>query len=528
MGATRRKVCAPTFALLGAILLSGQVARAQPIDFRPPAVTPSDPFQTPLAADPVEAPVVRPPQGLRGSIEPVRLSPAPPRVQRRAATFVRDPPPNPRSRTQRPVQGRVQRPTQVETTGAQQRRVYDPRASTLGEVTAEVAPAPVRRRQQEADPFSPVGIRVGSFILRPSIEASIGWTDNANASANNRQRSAFSRLTAEGRLDSDWRVHALGLRLRAERQDFARGGLEPSLTLDAAATARIDVTRDTQIDAGVSFRRAPDSATAFDLPVTAVSRPDLDTTSVNGAVTQRFGRIAVRLRGQYDQLRYGDTGLADGTRLSNAVRDVNVSTVSLRAGYEIAPGLSPFIEASANRRDFRQDLDAFGVLQGSSGTAARGGIAADFSPKLRGELALGYLVQRPRDASLQEFSGFTVDGSLEWSISPLTTLRAVARTGVLDTSTPGAFGGISRDATFTLEHALTRNVLISGTLGLGIDDFAGVTRTDRRLSAALAATWRFNRQMSLRLEATRQQLRSTVPANDTVTNTVQSTLRVEF
>jgi hypothetical protein len=514
--------------LLGAIMLSGRVVHAQPTDFSPPGAAMPDPFQTPLTVDPVEAPVVRPPQGLRGPVEPARFAPPPPRIQRRTATFVREPPPNPRSRTQRPVQGVVQRPTQIETTEAVRRRVYDPRASTLGEVAAEIAPAPVRRRQQEVDPFSPLGIRVGSFILRPSIESGIGWTDNANVSATNRQRSAFSRVAAEGRLDSDWRIHALGLRLRAERQDFARGGLEPNLTLDAAVTARVDVTRDTQMDAGASFRRAPDSATTFDLPVTAVGRPDLDTTSVNAAVTQRFGRIALRLRGQYDQLRYGDTDLADGTRLSNASRNVDVSTVSLRAGYEVAPGLSPFVEVSGNRRDFRQDVDAFGTIQGSSGTAARGGVAVDFGPKLRGEFALGYLIQRPRDPSLQEFSGFTIDGSLEWSISPLTTLRAVARTGILDTSTPGAFGGIARDAIFTLEHALTRNVLVSGTVGLGIDDFAGITRTDRRFSAALAATWRFNRQMSLRLEATRQQLRSTAPANDTVTNTVQSTLRIEF
>jgi hypothetical protein len=492
----------------------------------------------PIAPPPTPAQVVRPPPaeeggaGLRGGLDrpPSRPTTAePPASARRATDFVQPPPANPRARTQRPTQGAVRRETQRDLAGQTRRRVYDPRASTLEQPQETPAAPPRRRRPTESDPFAPQGIRVGGFVLRPAVEAGLGFTTNANQTAAGAQASAYSKLAAEARLDSDWSAHALGLRLRIERQDFRVETIDPRIIVDSALTGRVDVTRDTQVDGGASYRRAPDASTTTTLTAAALGRPIQETTSFNAGLTQRFGRASVRLRGQYDQLRYGDTLFSDGSRASNSLRNVDVGTVTLRAGYDVGGGFTPFIEISANRRDFLQDVDPVSrLLQGSEGGVARGGFAFDLGPKLRGEIAGGYLVQRPREGTFEDLRTWAVDGFLDWSITPLTTLRFLARTGITDTQTTGAWGAISRDFTWTLEHALQRNVLVSGSIGLGYDDFAGVTRLDRRLTATLAATWRLNRQTSLRLQAQRQQVRSTQPGNDATTDSVEAVLRFEF
>jgi hypothetical protein len=462
-----------------------------------------------------DAPALGAPTALRGTLAPSAGQTRRP-ARRRTASHVR---PVPTGTTQRPVQGTVARDVEREVQTVVQRPVYG--------VPTEPVPRP-RRRVPEADPYAPTGIRVGSFILRPAIEAGIGFSDNANATALNRIRAAFARTAAEARLDSDWSQNAVGLRLRYERQDYDSGELDPRTTIDAATTARLDITRDTRLDLGVAYRRSPDSATTYALPVTAVGRPDLETRTYNAGVTQRFGRASVGLRGQYDELRYSDTALADGTNLSNATRDVNISTVALRLGYEASPAFQPFVDISHNERDYRIGIDLFGVIQGSEGEAYRAGFAFDLGPKLRGEISAGWLTQRYRDPLIPELQGFTFDGNIAWAVTPLTTLRATARTGVLDTASIGAAGGITREFSFAVEHALLRNVLLTGTIAYGFDDFAGTARVDERTTLSLAANWRLNRNVALRVSGSHARYESTIQGNAYTVNTVEGGVRIEY
>ncbi len=439
---------------------------------------------------------------------------------------------NPQARVQRPVQGAVQGPALRGVQPPLQQPVYDARASALPTAGLPPGPAPPPRRRPNADdPFEPLGLRVGTFVLRPSVEAGIGTTDNVNGTATDRIASAFSRVAAGARLDSNWDNHALTARARVERQDYRSPDVDERLVVETGADLRLDIDRQRQLDLGVAFRRTPETLSTFGLPARAVGRPDVDTLSGSATLTQRLARFQFRLRGQYDQVRYEDTRLSDGTSASNALRDVDISTATLRAGYEISPAVQPFLEASVNTRRFRVERDDLGRQQGSDGGVVRAGIATDLGPKLRGELSVGWLYQRPEDPLARDVSGLAVDGTLAWSVSALTTLRGSLRTSVLDTSNTGVVGstgGIARDVTLAIDHALRRNVLLTASLGLGQDDFVGVERTDRRVDATFRAQWRLNRTLTWQIQASHQRLESTEPGNDFRINTISTLIRVEF
>jgi hypothetical protein len=443
-------------------------------------------------------------------------------------SFVQRAPTAAQSRTRRQTQGAVVGNVRRPVTGAVRAPVYDGRASTLG-VVPPPAPPPPRRRPPEADPFAPTGLRLGTFILRPAVEAGIGFTDNVNATAGARTGSAFSRLATEARLDSDWSRHAIGLRGRIERQDFRSNAAEPRTTIDTAATLRLDATRTSRIDAQANYRRAPDSTSGLVLPAAALNRPDVEQIGGQAGITQRFARLEVSLRGTYDQFRFGSTDLADGTRLSNRSRDANLRTLNLRAGYDLTPALQPFVEALYAERRFLVDIDPVtGRPQGSDLLIPRAGFAFDMGTMLRGEFAVGWATQRPRDDTLARTSGLTLDGNVAWAVTPLTTVRVIARSNILDTAASGGAGGLTREGIVQVDHALLRNLTLSGSGGIAIDDFAGVTRTDRRLTATLAAVWRLNRNAALRVAATHQRQTSNVPGNDVRVNTVEGGIRFEY
>lgn len=432
-------------------------------------------------------------------------------------------------RTSAVVQAPVLAPLRPQTTPPVQTPVLDPRAATSGGAPIAPPPQPVVPPPPDPTPFAPLGITLGSFTLRPAIETGVGFSDNANGTTTNQTRTGFTRNAAELLVNSNWSNHALGLRLRYEREDFFTSQVDARNNIDIQATGRIDVTRNTQIDVGGGFRRQPDSAFTFNLPVTTTGRPDLDTTTANVALTQRLGRFSVRLRGQFDQLRYGDTNLVGGGTLSNRSRNLDVTTLTLRGTYDITPSFSPFAEIAYNQRTYEVPIDPFGLRQGSDGLTPRAGIALNFGPALTGEVAAGYLFQRQREPTIPRVEGFTVDGLVSYQLSGLTTLRFNARSGVLDSQQiGGSTGGFTRDLFFTIEHAFRRNLIATATLNLGLDQFAGVVRTDKRLMGILALTWRLNRNVSFTTRYVYSRVDSNVAGVTQAASSIEGGLRIEY
>src|SRR5690606_9297368 len=63
------------------------------------------------------------------------------------------------------------------------------------------------RAAAEEDPFGPVGMRVGTFRLYPSLEQGLTWTSNADYSSTGRQ-AVLSETTLNLAGVSDWSRHA--------------------------------------------------------------------------------------------------------------------------------------------------------------------------------------------------------------------------------------------------------------------------------------------------------------------------------
>src|SRR5690606_10798540 len=112
---------------------------------------------------------------------------------------------------------------------------------------------------------------------------------------------------------------------------------------------------------------------------------------------------------------YGDAQLATGGTISQGERNNTLYTMTLRGGYEVSPAMRPFVEGEVGRRLYDARTDSAGFARSATRYGARAGLEFGLGEKFSGELAAGWLGEKPDDARLPLLSGLTADASVVWS-----------------------------------------------------------------------------------------------------------------
>lgn len=307
------------------------------------------------------------------------------------------------------------------------------------------------------EPYDPVGIRIGSFVLFPEADLGGFYTDNVLSSPNARSDIA-GEIKTETRLVSNWSAHALELRgttFSTYHDDFSS---EDDRAWSAEARGRLDITRRTNVQAIVSRSVSQEDRTAIDANQVG-ERADVTADEARLALNHRFNRLSVELRGSVSDTSYSDTG-----GISNADRDTLETREALRASWELKPTLAVFAEGELNQRDKRA-APADGIPRDSDGYRAR--IGLDFGNTgalLRGQASVGYGRQTPRDGSLAPVGAFLFDANLAWRPSEITSVLLTASSDIYDTTTAGSGGVVSHSVGVEGRHALRRYLIASAGL----------------------------------------------------------------
>ena len=115
-----------------------------------------------------------------------------------------------------------------------------------------------------------------------------------------------------------------------------------------------------------------------------------------------------------------------------------------------------------------------------------------------------------QDPTLPKIAGLTVDGSLTWVASALTTAKLTAVTRADESRVLGVSGVFTREVTLQVDHAFRRWLIATGKVLYGNDDYVGSDRDDNRYSASAALTYKLTRELWLKSEYRHDWLRSSV------------------
>lgn len=343
-------------------------------------------------------------------------------------------------------------------------------------------------------PGDPTGVRLGTFMLRPSISQSINReTIRGDGTKTTRD---YLGTTIRGTLNSDWSRHELSVAGEGtlERDIGGRGETEPAARIDA--NLRLDLADETiaNITGGYTFEREDnDDPNAVGGATAQSGVHQFDS----GVTVERDAGLIRGLAGLgVSREIYTDAKLEDGSKLSLSERDRTTVDGRLRLGYELSPALIPFVEVGGGRTFYDETRDSAGYERSSWTYAARAGVEFDLSEKLRGELAAGYERVDYDDGRLDALDALTFDGRTTWSPQRGTDVELALRTTLQDSTAPGASGWVEYDLVATLTHQMRHNLVGRLTGGTTLRDFPDADN-ETVWVAGTGLTWNINRYLDL-------------------------------
>jgi hypothetical protein len=420
--------------------------------------------------------------------------------------------------------------------GVRQRKGVGPDEQTFvlppSPTVAVVPTLPVPRRLPSEDtPFAPVGVDVGTLRLKPFVETGLGFDSNPNRQSVGVTASPFVQTEGGVGITSLWSQHSLTADLRGGYTDYFRLPIANHPDASAVVDGRIDVTRDTKIDLEGRFALSTQTPGSPQLAVPGatfiVNRPSIVSYGTTAGVSQTFNRLTLGLKGTFDRFSYEDATLSDGSTLALSTENYNAYGLTARAAYELTPGLIPFVEATGDMRHHDSLLDVYGYERNSTGISGRAGSTFEISRMLTGDLSAGYANRHYVDQRLPDLNGPTVDGTLTWTATPLTTLTAKANTYLSETTQAGTSGAISRTVSLQLAHALFRNLTLTGVVSYTNNDYVGEPIHENYYAGQIKADYSITRDIILRASYTHSRLVSTYAASSYTDDTVQVGVRLQ-
>lgn len=312
------------------------------------------------------------------------------------------------------------------------------------------------------EPYDPVGIKIGSFVLFPEVETGGSWYSNVFLSPT-KQSDFAADLKPSARFVSAWSRHALELRAGATLSWYDDYTTEDDKGYVLEARGRLDITKRANIQALISREQTLESRSALDANSIG-TRSELLTDRGELSYNQRFNRLSIQLRGSVADYKYSDTETA-GVITNNGDRAYTQYEETARASWEFKPTLSAFTEVAVNQREHDSVAQTDLINRSSDGQRYRVGLSFGNTGKvLRGEVSLGYGVQTPDDSRLRAVDGLILDANTTWRVSDLTSVLFTARSDVSETTTADVGGSMYRYASVEVRHALRRYLIASAGL----------------------------------------------------------------
>ena len=353
--------------------------------------------------------------------------------------------------------------------------------------------------EEEEDPFAPLGIRVGSFLLFPELSAETVYSDNIFLSSSNPQSDWALEFTPLLIVRSDWNRHSLTGAIRGIRSYYERFSTENEETFAAALSGQIDIRRNTNLVVEASYSQSLGDRSDTDFPSDSAERPQERTQDVSLEGNHTFNRLTLTLRGEIREEEFDDGKRIDGSIINNGDRDFTERRLTGRVAYEFQPGVAAFAEASTNERNFAERIDDGGTISGSSGYDVQGGLSFQLTDKLTGEVSAGYALQTPDDPTLDDVDGLIFNAALEWLATGLTTVRFDASSTVAETTLTGSAGSIVRAAELSVEHRPRRNIVLGASVEFEREEFSGSGGEDDEWRYGLTGEYIFTRSIAATL-----------------------------
>lgn len=353
--------------------------------------------------------------------------------------------------------------------------------------------------QRSRPGYEAIGLRVGGFMAWPKLTATVEHNDNIYATAAKTDDTIY-HIAPEIALTSNWSRHALSVFAKGAIHRYSDFKDENTEDWSVGADSRIDVQRNTSIRLGANTGRLTEPRSSASAPAAARSPIEYNLSGANVGVSHEFNRLRLSARYDWQQFDYKDVLTGAGANIDQDFRDRDTNTIMGRAEYAISPDTAIFLQASANKREYRLAAVAPAVTRDSKGVEVLGGANFDIGALMRGEIGVGYMKQNYDAPSLPTADGVGARATVEWFPTELATVTLTGSRTIEESAIPGSSGYINTALSAKVDYEVLRNLLLGVEGTYGRDKYDGVNiaaarafdRTDKRKGASVSATYLLN------------------------------------
>ena len=362
----------------------------------------------------------------------------------------------------------------------------------------ELDPATDARTQRLArfQPFAPVGMKSGSWVIFPIVETGANATTNVYRSSNAKPDLIFDvRPTVLA--VSDWQRHALQFKATALGSAYERFSTENDRAYAFEARGRLDITRHANIEVLASHSLDQESRFSTFAATDAAKRTPYTTDKLAAVFNQRIGQVSLQLRNSVTGTTYQSVPAYDGSLIDNTDRDLVARDVAVRAAWNFSPALAAFAETAANSQTYRA-VPTDGIGRNSTGERVKAGLSFGSTSQIwRGEIATGYGHQHASDGRLQDADGALLDASLTWRPTQITSVLFNARTDFVTSTVAGQGNAVQRAAGVELRHAFLRQLNGIASVSYQETDYQGLPLIERQTTGTLGLEYYLTRSTTL-------------------------------
>lgn len=343
--------------------------------------------------------------------------------------------------------------------------------------------------------YDPLGIRVGGFLLTPSIAVEEIYDSNVFADETDEEDDFATILSPRVTLNSQFSRHALNFSAGADGAMYYETDENNYVDAFGQALGRLDVGRANSLTGSFRVARGHQDRSDGDIETDELQdQNDEDVTIFYDATSnvfwrQEFNRLYYRVGSGVFRRDYEDG--------EDAGRDRIEYTPTVEVGYALSPRVDVFTRGVYRMMRYDQaeqedrEFDGYQLLVGTN---------VDFTELLFGTVYVGYESVDFDGSTFDDINGLSYGAGLTYNVTRLTSLSLSGERQVQPTQRVESGGNQETTANLRVDHELLRNVIVNGRVGWEQDDFEDTT--DDTYRAGAGVSYLINRNFRLSLDYT--------------------------
>ncbi|MDE1173254.1 MAG: outer membrane beta-barrel protein [Parvibaculaceae bacterium] len=401
--------------------------------------------------------------------------------------------------------------------------VASPAANTQTQDIQDVRNQGVAERARPG--YDPEGVRLGSFILYPTLQESMKYSDNVYATKDDKKGDFSVVSNPQVALLSNWSRHSLKIQGGWTNYTYFKETALNRNDFSLNAAGQLDITRDANLTLRGGVAQLHEEPGASGAPTDASEANKYTLVTAGAGYNQRFNRVTSALTGDFQSYTYDNVSSFSGDKILESDRNYDQYNVDWRVGYDVSPNVNVYLKPGYNWVNYTNQPGSE-ASRSSDGYTIAAGVQFAVSQLIIGDVYGGY--QRQSYDAYKNLSLPYYGANVTWYATSLTTVRFGAGSAINQTNVADAQGYLAQTVGLGIDHELLRNVILSADGAYESDDYKSSPRTDDYWRGGLQVNYLIDRNFAVGIGYTIIDRNSTINNLDYTSNKIGLLLRAQL